>query len=218
MICISCGIEYEGETKLITKGRILDVNNQPLANIPISMFDELRNSGNILFFPGSREESIEISNTKTDANGYYLMITPKPKNTDERKIKINSQSDSSLQSKTFSAITNDVYYNYELDLGSTKIYQKNDIVNLMIVLNQVNFNHRVVNIQLLGEDATFDVAYQPFLFSTENFYTFLNPFQVLKNQTLLIEYEVLNIQNNSITSYTQTMNIANENVSFTINY
>lgn len=214
--CYSCGIEYDGETKLVTKGRILDVNNQPLANIPIVMYDRaFGNYGG--HFPGSPGETIEISNTTTDANGDYLMITPRPKNTDERKIKINSL-DSPLQSKTFSAITNDVYNNYELNLGATKIYPKSEIVNLMIVLNQVNFSHRIINIQLLGEDATFEVPYQPFLFTGEIFYTYLNPFQVLKNQSIWIVYEVLNTQNNNVTTLSQEVEISDEDVNFTLTY
>lgn len=218
IICCSCGIEYDGETKLVTKGRILDVNNQPLANIPIQIFDVRRGFSGGFLFPGSPGQTIEISNTTTDTNGEYLMLTPRPKNTDERKIKINSLYDSPIQSKTISAITNDVYNNYELNLGATKIYPKSEIVNLMVILNQVNFSHRIINIQLMGEDATFEVPFQPFLFTGGNYYNYLNPFQVLKSQNILIVYEVLNIQNNIVTTLTQTVEISDEDVTYTLTY
>ena len=47
IILSSCAIEYDGETKIVVKGKVVDYNNNPIINKEINLFV----SRNEIYFP-----------------------------------------------------------------------------------------------------------------------------------------------------------------------
>ena len=77
IILSSCAIEYDGETKIVVKGKVVDYNNNPIINKEINLFV----SRNEIYFPlmfFAPSEENNIGKTTTNNNGEYTMVIPKP--------------------------------------------------------------------------------------------------------------------------------------------
>lgn len=75
----SCEIEYDGETKIVVKGKVINQNNQPIPNNPINLLVSINSSGEN-FIIGYPSETNFIGKANTDSNGNYTIVIPKPKN------------------------------------------------------------------------------------------------------------------------------------------
>ena len=76
-----CGIDYEWDTKLIIEGRVTTPEGQPLQEILVNTYIVQDGTWPTLWGGGNGNED-KISETYTDANGYYRMMFPRPENED----------------------------------------------------------------------------------------------------------------------------------------
>lgn len=215
IIFLSCSIEYDGETKLITKGRVVNAQNEPIANISVSVYNEIIGSSGGFIFPGQPSENIEIAKTTTNANGEFLLIYPKPKNQDQTVVTINEKETNGIQIKKFSAISDSNFEDYTLDFENIKLYQNSELVDLNIELNQVNYGKRLIEFKIIGEDGTKEVLMNPFLFSEVDYYTYFYPgFHVKKNQIILLRCKIFDSSLNQSYSENIELQIGTEPVNY----
>jgi hypothetical protein len=215
----SCGLEYDGETKLTIQGQLIDANNNPLSNI----FVETNVSGNT--------ESDVISYTKTDANGNFRMTFSKPVNPEYFSLHINdysynylntnSQVINILQYKTYRELSDKDFINYKFDIGKQTLYNKSEITSLKITFVNTSYNYYFENqtFEIVGlrplEDIYLQNNYQNMLgYYGDNY----NSIQVVKNQTIIFKFNVRNITTNQVETLSETILInSDDEINHTIN-
>ncbi len=209
-------MQYDGETKLITKGRIVDENNQPIPNISVSIVNIIYSNPGAIIIPPFPGDYNVISSNKTDSNGEFLMVSPASTNENENSILIDQSN--TFQAKMFDKILRKDFTDYKLDIGTVKLFKTLNIVDLNVTLNLVNFQNRITRLKIIGNDASKVVSYNPFLNSENQFYTDYFVGQVAKNQTVLLEYDVLNLNSNLSVTLQQSIQINEDNVNYTLDY
>jgi hypothetical protein len=213
---ISCGIEYDGETKLVIKGKILLENNLPLTNHEVKLFVRQEASGIpfIFFIPS---ETNFIGRATTNANGEYTMVIPKPKsNNNEIIVEINSNT--TFNKRQVRNIDIDDFSNFEILVATDKLYLRENLSQLFINLNQVNPNFQLISINYIG-DYTNEVSF--FKPLSDNYINIYNDLAQLvkKNQELVIQYEVKNMNTNAILTFQEVIFINDQDfIEYTINY
>ncbi|MFD0778081.1 hypothetical protein ACFQZF_05930 [Flavobacterium myungsuense] len=143
---LSCEIQYDGGTKLIVKGKIIDENNQPIANKDVKLIVSISTLEQRVF--PFEENYIGRAISKKD--GSFVIAIPRPINFGQIIVETNSD-DNLLNQKQFVNIQMDNFENYELVLPETKLFKKTDLCTLNVELNQVDFNNRIISIDYIGE-------------------------------------------------------------------
>lgn len=216
LFLVSCQIEYTGDERLVIKGILVDENNQPLANCTVQTW-VYKDGGTIPFVLYIPDEKNLISYTTTDENGNYEMVFPKPSNETSMAITILPQKNN--QEKYFCNIQKNNFSDYTLNLNSTKIYKNSSISNLIINLNKMeNSSNEIQYIKLIG------------IFPEQ--YVYLNPLEVfdeyfrydytrsvVKNQSLLVQYEIFNWKTGILSTIEETIIIdESDTINHTFNY
>nr|WP_322625554.1 carboxypeptidase-like regulatory domain-containing protein [uncultured Flavobacterium sp.] len=186
LLTVSCGLDYDGNTRNLYKGTVTDEQGNPLSGVPVSI--EMYNYN----------QSEIIAYTYTDAQGNYRIAAPRVKD-GLPKVEINKMHSYDVEtflpvyttSVTYHNINQEALADYTLNLGTTVL---NTIQNNV----QVNFNFTQTpkKINLLGIvthnsiDLDFPVYYAgqdvyPFTYYYNDLST---SFNVRKNQTLTLRY------------------------------
>jgi hypothetical protein len=212
ILVTSCEIQYDGETKIVVTGRLIDQNDNPISNKDIQI-DVLDGPGLIL--PGSDL----ISFGKSDLNGNFKLIFPAPKGGNRISISINdiiNQFDE-YQSKNIIANKKNLE-NYKLDLNNLILYKNESITTLGLILNSTSPNKQIKDIQIEGKQPNMRIDLV--LYPTQNNNELINTFyNVIKNQTVTIKYTVIDYSNNGATTVQSiSIPIANDAVNHTITY
>lgn len=185
--CYSCEIQYDGETRLVVQGQLVDRNSNPIPNKRI----EINN-----FSDGTYTPSDLISYTKTDSEGKFLMIFPAPKGEDIEIITIlngyNFDDDyatlnyaTGFQNKSISALKKN-FKNYKLDLNQVTLYKNDEITQLEIVLNKTSTTKQIRTIHAEGLQAN---DFTDLNYKNENHYLETH-FNVVKNQNVHLSYTI----------------------------
>ena len=199
LIVVSCGIQYDGETRLVIETAIKDRNGNAVENVSVGVTFNDGNFGNT------------ISNGVTDKNGNLLLIFPAPVN-DSINISISIDSnDLELQEKTYRNVMVSDFENYKLAINPI-LYALNDIVNLNIVYHAISLNSYIQNVRIEGLQSGEDEYFNP------PFYEDFAPtnFRLLKNQDIVLKYDV--IDSAGTTENAVPLSIGNEDISYTITY
>lgn len=214
LVLSSCGIEYDGETKLIVKGKITDSNNTPLINKEVKLF--VTSEGGILpfiFYTFSEENF--IGKAFTNSNGEYTMILPSPKNNFDEIIVETNPENNLLNPKQYRNIQTNDFINYQLTIPNSKLYLTTDLTDLNLSFNQTA-NNQLIQVDFSGEYTNFveDFNFIPSEFTPDFYYL-----KVKRNQNFIVNYKIRNPITNEITNNTTTISIDNSNViNQTINY
>ena len=215
IILSSCEIEYDGETKIVVKGKVVDYNNNPIINKEINLFV----SRNEIYFPlmfFAPSEENNIGKTTTNNNGEYTMVIPKPTSNYTEIVLETNTGNNNLNQKQFRNIQYENFINYELNLPTTILYNKNDLTTLNIIPNQINQYNELKNIELIGFVPN-EIEY----FNLPEEYSFHSELQrfVKKNQTLILRYTIINHNTNTTSVTDENIIIDNSNqIDFTLNY
>ena len=210
----SCQIEYDGQTKLVIKGKITDNNNVAIANKEINLY-VISEGGTIPFLLYVPSEENNIGKTRTDNLGNYTMIIPKPSNFTEIIIETNSNNNGFSRNQIV-GITLDNFINYTFTAPTIKLYKKEDLSALDLVFIKINTSNQINSVEYNGEWPQEFIN----LNSSNNSLNYFSLQKLYKKNTLLIvNYKVLNTVTNIETPLSQNINIGNTDVtSFTINY
>lgn len=203
----SCGIQYDGETKLEISGKLVDKTGNFLLGKNISV--NIIGNGNG-FDSGQSQELISFCNSGDE--GKFTMLVPSPIN--ENGISINIEN-SEFLSKTI-LLTKKNFTNYKLDLNTILLTKSSEISNLKIILNKTSTNKQILDIKIEGlqYQGLIDLNYD---LTINQYYDFLN-FTVFKNQTIILKYKIQDYTTNTTTSFSENIAIANDSTEFTITY
>lgn len=206
----SCEIQYDGETKMVVTGKLIDENGNSLPEKDIKITVE---GGGFLLSPADDL----ISYGKSDQNGNFTFIFPAPKNGNRIYISINDiiNQPNEFQSKTYVATENN-FENYKLDLDKITIYKKESITTLRLVLNQTSTNKQLKDIKIEGKQPNTSVYFNPL---PNNSDYLVNFYDVIKNQTVVLKYTIIDYSNSATpTNYSISIPIANDAATYTITY
>lgn len=190
----SCEIQYDGETRIVVQGQVVDKDNNPISDkrIEISTHSESDFVGSDL-----------ISFTNTDAEGKFTLIFPAPKSDNidiVTTINGNYEIDyqyiqpviTGYQSKSIRA-TKRNFANYKLDFNKIVLYKSDEITELEVVLNQITNNKQITNIYIEGNLAERSIDLKK---EDENENQYLKTqFDVAKNQNLKLSYTIRDFSN-----------------------
>lgn len=187
-LATSCGLDYDGGTRNLFKGTVVDGNALPLEGIPVAIVMH-----NDAF-------SEKVAYTYTDANGNFRLTAPKSKN-GIPKVIINQANGlgvgevPEVSSVTYHNINQDALADYTLNLGTVALAMPDDNIRLT-----VNFSQPAKKLNVIGKvsnnsiDMDFPVYVNPD--NTEDnaypysayYYDLNNTFYVNKNQTVTLRY------------------------------
>lgn len=207
----SCEIQYDGETRIVAKGKIIDENGNPLSekDIQVTVL-----SDGYLFSPSSDL----ISYGKSDQKGNFTLIFPTPRGEYDFLISINNlfNQKSDFQSKEIIARRNN-FDNYKLDLDNIILYKNESITFLKIVLNGTSPNKQIKDIKIEGKQPNSEIDLNQLLNNSQ----FVNTnFAIIKNQTIVLKYNIIEYANSGTTTTAQSVSIpiVNAAVTYTITY
>lgn len=202
LLFLSCGIDeldYDGDTKIIFEGRIIDQNGNPLSNIRVSVY--LTNY----------DDHDYINYTHTDTNGYYRMGFNQPIDADYVALLINQkqqyeeQDNPSYSVTTIHNINLDGRHGYKISFGDTSIFTLFDYTTLVLSYNENNWKTSKVNLKGLIHNNFIDYDL-PYLGVMDYHY---NEFLVAKNQVIKLKRQIEN--QNGTYSITEENIIIGEN-------
>lgn len=217
IICIllsltSCEIQYDGETKIVVTGRLIDQNEKPISQKDI----EVSIIGGGFISPSSDL----ISFGKSDQNGDFTLIFPAPKGDNEIIISINDIINQFDEYQSKNIIANKMNFeNYKLDLNKITLYKNESVTKLNLILNRTSQNSQLKDIKIEGK--------QPFNYvdlipkqNDPSYYYLETNYNVIKNQTIVLKYTVIDYSNSPNTSkqYTISIPIINDAVIYSITY
>lgn len=215
LVLVSCEIEYDGETKLLVKGIIIDENNNPITNQDIKLFVS-RASASVPFVFYLPSESNFIGKATTDSNGVYMMVIPKPKSNFSEILMLINEEQNQYNQKQLRNIKIEDFVNFELNLGVKKIYNVSNLSLLTVTPNQINSNKELIRVEYVGEVAN-EIEYINPL-ATDNLYYEMTK-KVRKNQNLVIRYTLKNYSTNADEIIEETVIIDSSPVlNYTLNY
>ncbi|MFD1605747.1 hypothetical protein ACFSJW_04025 [Flavobacterium artemisiae] len=216
----SCDIQYDGETRIVVQGQVVDKDNNPIADKRIEI-----NTHSSSDYVGSDL----ISFTNTDSEGKFTLIFPSPKS-DEIDIvtTINGSYEidyqniqtptSGYQSKSIRA-TKRNFANYKLDFNKIVLYKSEEITELEVALNQTSNNKQITDIHIEGNSAENFIDLKK---EDENKNQYLKTlFDVAKNQNLKLSYSIRDFSNPAnvvISQHEAIVTINSEKVIHTITY
>jgi hypothetical protein len=213
-IFLSCEIQYDGNTKLVIKGSVVNENNLPLANKEVNLYVS-RESSSFPFVFYVPSETNYIGKTTTDANGKYVIVIPQPENFTEIVVETNDENNQ-LNGKQFRNINLSNFTNYQIELPNSKLYLKSTLTNLNVTLNNVNTNIELLKLEYIGNIPNEIEYINPLENNYSNLVTNLT---VIKNQTVTVKYTVFNYINQTTSTLQQDISIDNSNqVNYTLNY
>ncbi|TDP03427.1 hypothetical protein [Flavobacterium sp. 245] len=209
LLCYSCEIQYDGETRIVVQGQLIDKNNNPVSNKKI----EITTSTG-----GTFGTSDLISYTNSDADGRFTLIFPAPKNDSISIItSINEFQNNELQSKAINALKKN-FRNYKLDLNQIVLYETKDITQLDFILNKTTNNKEIRDIQIEGlqSDSYIDLN------AKKNISHVINThFDVIKNQNINLSYTIVDYSDPTkpvSTNYKAVIAVNSEKAIHTITY
>ncbi|RZJ74545.1 MAG: hypothetical protein EOO45_08275 [Flavobacterium sp.] len=182
-------LTYDGRTKIIYEGKLVDQEGNPLANIPVSIYVTKRG-----YFYSAGSDRDLISYATSDANGHYKMVFPQPENEDNISLLINRPTPKRQPDSTYS--TTEIYNlksenvsDYKLVFETTSLYKVENSVQLAI--GYPVGNPAIVKLNLLGmvKDNIIDynISYPR---DESDYHNLRYSVDVAKNQMLIIEYQL----------------------------
>lgn len=216
LICIlflvtSCEIQYDGETKIVVTGKLIDQNENPLSKKDIEV---TINGGEALFSPSSDL----ISYGKSDQNGNFTLVFPAPKSENSISISINNIINQPSEFQTKEIIAQKINFeNYKLDLNKITLYKNESITTLKVILNNTSKSKQLIDIKIEGKQPNSYINLNPI--QNDPFYYLETNYQVIKNQTIILKYTVVDHSNTATpTTNSVSIPIVNDAVTYTITY
>jgi len=197
----SCGIAYDGETRLITETTVLDRNGNLLQDIEVKITAQ----------NGSYTDV--VSSGFSNATGNTQLIFPKPENS-SMEISFSNPA-LGYETKMFYDVTPDDFDNYKLVMDQVVVLKADDIVNLEVqFVNTFADNKTFVSANLVGLVAAPQLLNQ----TQQQFNGETQAFRVAKNQTVIINYTLFDNATQLSSDYSLPVLIENDPVVQPINY
>lgn len=220
-LLVSCD-DYEWDTKMILEGRVVDHNGNPISGVTVNTY--IYQEGTIFYV--SFDNSEIMSYTKTDADGRYVMMFPRPKNGQDTVILINADEN---RNRINEGLSSTVVYNIKqtnfndhlVNLGEQIIFPTDNITTLNIeTVDDPSLNGVITEIEIDGLLKQKTINYNFEIDNAENQFYFYDDYHVATNQTLAIKYKT---RNDGPEGYIYTITevsipVGDAPVTYTINY
>jgi len=220
-----CVDDYEWDTKMIVEGRVVDQNGNPQKDVDITTKIYYHSEGIALFGDWGPDSKI-ISFTKTDADGVFRMMFPRPKNEDDIVVLINTNDDrdpinSQLSSTIIYNIDQVNFNDHLVNLGEHTVFSVGALTTLNIETNDdPSLDGYITAIEVNGLLKQSVINYNFDAETQESQYYTFETFNVAANQTVTVKYQIRTIENNGpvFTTNEVPVQIGTEPVIHTINY
>lgn len=198
----SCStIDYNGENRLMVKGKVIDKNGNPIQGIDVETE---------VYGTEIDVRSDIISFVKTSSDGSFVMLFPEPEKGTRFSIEL-ADDNGVFHYKTYTGIKKENFFDLGYNLGEIQLFEPNDLVDLNINFQNYS-NVKVTDLKLVG-----GVAGTYYINPPNEWYYSYNV-RAVKNQTITVEYKVRNYSNNQITNHTENIAVGEENLTYTLNY
>jgi hypothetical protein len=209
-----CDIQYDGNTKLVIKGSIVDENNNPITNKAVNLYVS-RTAFTFPFILYIPSETNYLGKATTDSNGNYVMVIPQPSNFSEIIVETNDESNQ-LNGKQFRNINLSNFTNFQFTAPTSKLYLKSNLASLTVNLNNINSTTELLKLEYIGNIPNEIELINPLV---EDYPNFIQNINVAKNQTVILQYKTINHLTNVTTTNQVNISIDNSNsVNYTLNY
>jgi hypothetical protein len=209
---ISCGLEYDGSTRIEFKGRIVDETGLPLKNISLKAIAELRTD----LMYGAHDSDV-VSYGQTDENGEFKLFFSSPINETDLMLWINSDDSENPVNPAYSQI---IYYHIEeedtpdfrLDIGTVELIGVEDLVDLRVHFT----NSNPFWIHGANYEGKMKIKYWNMSPNLEDEFLYASPLRVKPNQTIEVQYYYYT-DNSELMSGIEDITIGNQDLTYEIN-
>jgi len=213
LFLISCGLNYDGEERVLFEGKITDENGNPMPGVYVSAEAKLIYNGT---FAPTYEDVVSFDHT--DESGNFKMLFPSPTNEDEIEVYVNFGEENPMYSKTvFYNIQDENYENQRIDFGTISLYPTDESVLLTISVEN-DFEHQIIGWNLEGKVAENFYNYSPTDVASEIYFNYSSHNQVRKNQTIILHYYYTYQNSTEILENTSEIEIQNQPVNYEITF
>lgn len=202
LLLSSCGISYDGETRLVNEFHVVDSNGESVAGVSVAII------------VGVDEQSETISNGITDQNGNLRLIFSAPSDANGRINFVIADNNPTFLSKTYRNILKSDYVAYKISLDNIVLYKPTEATNLFVTTQQTTPNTGIQNLSVISSGDAQHIDYHPFDMEFET------NFNVLKNQTVTLGYTLIDFSVTPAieTNHTVAIPIGNDPVDYTLTY
>lgn len=198
---VSCGIPYDGETIINIKLKVVNSENQPLAN-----------------------EKAYIGTSYDDDS--YDFSTYKKKSNDEGFIQFDmfkptNNSSLILENSTeylpvyFNGINDDNFEGLNWDLGTITLLKLDEIITFTIIPNQISSNKIIykIDVDAIKYEEQINLYIDNLIYNEPQLF-----YQVKKNQTFELNYQIKNTLTEEIEYFSIPLTINNDELNYTLTY
>ena len=198
---ISCGIPYDGETIINIKLKVVNSENQPLANEKAyigTSYDD---------------DSYDFSTYKKTSNeqGFiqFNMFNP---NSNSSLILENS---SEYLPVNIHGLNDDNFDGLNWDLGTLTLLKLDEITTFNVIPNQTSPNKIIykIDVEAVKYEENINLYNNDFLFNEPQFYH-----QLKKNQSFQLNYQIKNNITEEIESFSIPLTINNDELNYTLTF
>ena len=197
---VSCGVEYDAETRLVSETRLIDKVGNPIEGQPVEIW--VTDNG----------FSDKIANTVTDTNGKSLLIFPAPNDIQNSRIEIRFPQHGTFAEKSFREIMRADFTDYKYTLNDVVLYPMEELTNLFVETN--NSSGSTLKAFYLEDDSASESVYVNPPVENVGPQTY---FRVLQNSTANLFYTVRS-QAGVESTLSVSIPIGTQNVTYTLNY
>ena len=200
-IYISCGIPYDGETIINIKLKVVNSENQPLANEKAyigTSYDD---------------DSYDFSTYKKKSNeeGFIQFDMFKPTNNSSLILENSTE----YLPVYFNGINDDNFEGLNWDLGTITLLKLDEIITFTIIPNQISSNKIIykIDVDAIKYEEQINLNNDNFLYTEPQLYH-----QLKKNQSFQLNYQIKNTTTEEIEYFSIPLTINSDELNYTLTY
>ena len=198
---ISCGIPYDGETIINIKLKVVNSENQPLANEKAyigTSYDD---------------DSYDFSTYKKKSNeeGFIQFDMFKPTNNSSLILENSTE----YLPVYFNGINDDNFEGLNWDLGTITLLKLDEIITFTIIPNQISSNKIIykIDVDAIKYEEQINIYIDDLIYNEPQLF-----YQVKKNQTFELNYQIKNRLTEEIEYFSIPLTINNDELNYTLTY
>ena len=198
---ISCGIPYDGETIINIKLKVVNSENQPLANEKAyigTSYDD---------------DSYDFSTYKKKSNeeGFIQFDMFKPTNNSSLILENSTE----YLPVYFNGINDDNFEGLNWDLGTITLLKLDEIITFTIIPNQISSNKIIykIDVDAIKYEEQINLYIDDLIYNEPQLF-----YQVKKNQTFELNYQIKNTITEEIEYFSIRLTINNDELNYTLTY
>ncbi|MEL1247605.1 hypothetical protein [Flavobacterium helocola] len=198
---ISCGIPYDGETIVSIKLKVVNSENEPLANEKA--------------FIGTSydDDSYDFSTYKKTSNqqGFIEFDMFKPTNSSSLILENSIE----YLPVYINGLSDDYFEGLNWDLGTLNLFKLEEIIGFTIISNQISSNKIIykIDVDAVKYEEQINLYNEDFIYDEPQLF-----YQVKKNQTFELNYQIKNTITEEIEYFSIPLTINNDELNYTLTY